>query len=243
MNPDLAFARDALILDIDGTLIEIAPTPENVVVPPELKHTLAALGPLLGGALAFCSGRTLAAVDRLFAPLALAAIGDHGAQIRPAPGAPVEAMSAPIPEDVKRDFADVEQRFPGVHIEDKTYTLAFHYRAAPQFEAPLLDLVSGRLRHLPGGLVVLRGKAIVEIKSGGFDKGTGLRALMAHAPFRGRRPVFLGDDRTDEDVMAVLKDFRGIGYSVGTLLEGASGEFRAPADVRAWLAGMTPVEA
>ncbi|HEY2068832.1 MAG TPA: trehalose-phosphatase [Rhizomicrobium sp.] len=243
MLPELDFAHDALLLDIDGTLIEIAPTPEAVVVPDSLKRSLTALQPLFGGALAFCSGRVLEAVDHLFTPLKLAAIGAHGAEIRYSPDAPFVAVAPPISDAVKQAFTDVEARMPGVRVEDKTYTLAFHYRLAPQYESEVLATIAARLPKLDPGLVTLRGKAIVEIKSGSFNKGTGLRALMARPPFMGRRPVFLGDDRTDEDVLAVLAEYKGLGISVGTLLKGASAEIPSPAAVRDWLSAMASEEA
>jgi trehalose 6-phosphate phosphatase len=234
---DFDTARDALLLDIDGTLIDIAPTPEDVVVPDSLRKSLAALSPLIGGALAFCSGRTLVAVDALFAPLKLAAIGTHGAEIRRAPDAPVQDVATPIPDAVKQAFADVPTLLPGIRVEDKTYTLAFHYRLAMQHEADLFALLGARLPAFASAeLVELRGKAIVELKANTFNKGTGVRALMQLPPFQGRRPVYLGDDRTDEDVLAVLADYNGLGISVGTLLKGATREFAAPADVRAWIA-------
>jgi trehalose 6-phosphate phosphatase len=236
MKIDIDLASDAIALDIDGTLIDIAPTPEDVVVPDSLRASLKTLSPLLGGALAFCSGRTLAAVDALFAPLKLAAVGCHGAEVRHGPDAPVVATAPPIPEAVKRAFADVPQRLPGVRVEDKTYTLAFHYRIVPEQEQGLLDILKSRLPGVDSELVELHGKGIVELKGRGFNKGTGLAALMARAPFAGRRPVYLGDDRTDEDVFAVLGRYNGLGISVGSLLKGASAQFAAPADVRAWLA-------
>jgi trehalose 6-phosphate phosphatase len=234
--PAIDFAHDALLLDIDGTLLDIAMTPEAVVIPDSLRAALNTLGPKLGGALAFCSGRTLAAVDALFAPLKLAAIGSHGAELRAAPDAPIQPEAEPLSDDIKRRFADIAALEPGVRVEDKNYTLAFHYREAPQREADLLRVLTERLAALPPGYEFLRGKAIVELKRVGFNKGSGVRALMTHAPFTGRRPVFAGDDRTDEDVMAVLADFDGIGISVGRELDGAQYETGSPTDMRAWLA-------
>ncbi len=235
-NTKLDLAHDALLLDIDGTLIDIAPTPEEVVVPENLRQSLAALSPMLGGALAFCSGRTLVAVDALFAPLKLAAIGTHGAEIRMTPGGPVKDVAPPIPDAVKQAFADVPALLPGIRVEDKTYTLAFHYRLAPQHEAALFALLGARLPGLDAQLVELRGKAIVELKSRDFNKGTGVRALMQEAPFKGRRPVYLGDDKTDEDVFAVLGAYNGLGISVGALLNDATVEFASPEVVRDWIA-------
>jgi trehalose 6-phosphate phosphatase len=244
MSPiELDFARDALFTDIDGTLIDIAPTPEQVVFPESLRTALGELSPRLGGALAFCTGRTLAAADKLFAPLNLAALGCHGAEIRNAPDAPIVDVVPPLPDSVRETFADVATLLPGIRIEDKHFTLAFHYRLAPQHEAALFAILAQRMPGLGVELVELRGKAIVELKSPDFNKGTGLRELMRRAPFAGRRPIYLGDDRTDEDVFAVLKDFGGVGISVGAVLKGASREMAAPQDVRDWISQLATGEA
>ncbi|HEY1630043.1 MAG TPA: trehalose-phosphatase [Rhizomicrobium sp.] len=240
---DLDFARDALFSDIDGTLIDIAPTPEQVVVPRSLLQSLEALSPRLGGALAFCTGRTLAAADRLLAPLKLAAVGSHGAEIRTAPDAPVTDVAPPLPDKVRETFADVAAKLPGVRVEDKHFTLAFHYRLAMQHEAALFAILAQRMPGLGLQLVELRGKAIVELKSPAFNKGTGLRALMDRAPFKGRRPIYMGDDTTDEDVFMVLKDYGGLGISVGAPMKGAAKEFASPSAVRDWIARLATGEA
>jgi trehalose 6-phosphate phosphatase len=85
---------------------------------------------------------------------------------------------------------------------------------------------------------VLNGKFVVEIKHEGFSKATAVRALMEQAPFKGRRPIFLGDDVTDETVFAIMGDIDGIAYSVGRKAQGVAGHFDSPHDVRQWLAQM-----
>ena len=120
---------------------------------------------------------------------------------------------------------------------------AIHYRNVPAFETTVIAGCANPVERLGADLRVMCGKQVVEVKRHGFDKGTGLRRIMAQPPFAGRRPIFLGDDVTDEDGFAVLPEFDGIGISVGRLLPGAAGVVGTPADVRAWLAGLaTPLE-
>ena len=233
--PDIDFARDALFLDIDGTIIDIAPTPESVVVPESLKLNLVHVREKLSGALALLSGRTLGAIDQLFAPLKFAAAGAHGAEVRPGPDSDVEHCAAPLNAVEKAAFADIAKLDPRLRLEDKIYTLAIHYRSAMELENQVIGMVNERVQKLQENLRVMCGKAVVEVKRRGFNKGTGLRRLMQHAPFAGRRPVFFGDDVTDEDALAVLPDFGGIGRSVGRLLPGAGGMVATPNDVREWL--------
>jgi len=230
------FGRDALFLDIDGTIVDIAPTPEAVVVPEALKLSLSRLREKLSGALALISGRTLAAIDELFAPLKFAAAGAHGAEIRPAPTGPVERPAIPLTAAEKAAFAPIAKLDPRLRLEDKLYTLAIHYRSAPELEQTVLQRIDETVDRLPDNLRVLHGKAVVEVKRRGFDKGTGLRRLMEWPPFSGRRPLFFGDDITDEDAFAVLPEFGGMGVSVGRLLPGAITTMASPSSVRTWLA-------
>ncbi len=236
--PQLDAQRDALVLDIDGTIIDIAPTPESVIVPESLKLSLSRLCETLGGALALSSGRTIAAIDELFAPLKFVAAGCHGAELRLDPHTPLQHCAAPLSSAEKAVFAEIGKLDPRIRTEDKVYTFAIHYRSAPELEDTLFAMVNTRVHELESNLEVMSGKAVIEIKEPGFNKGTGLRRIMEIAPFAGRRPVFLGDDVTDEDAFAVLPEFSGLGISVGRLLPGASCTVRSPADVRDWLARM-----
>lgn len=236
--PQLDAQRDALVLDIDGTIIDIAPTPESVIVPESLKLSLSRVSERLGGALALSSGRTIAAIDELFAPLKFVAAGCHGAELRLDPHGEVRRYAAPLTSAEKAAFADVAKLDPRIRTEDKVYTFAIHYRRVPELENTLFAMVETRVHEMDGNLEVMSGKAVIEIKEPGFNKGTGLHHIMDAAPFGGRRPVFLGDDVTDEDAFAVLPEFSGLGISVGRLLPGASGMVQSPADVRNWLAHM-----
>jgi trehalose 6-phosphate phosphatase len=237
--PALDFAADALLLDIDGTIIDIAPTPEAVFVPESLRLHLSHLRELLGGALALISGRTLAAIDELFLPLNFVAAGCHGAELRLKPDGSVSRPAPLLTTAERAQIAEIAKLDPRIRLEDKHYTMAIHYRLAPELENTLFGAVNGMLEKLPANLEVICGKDVIEIKLPGFDKGTGLKAIMREPPFAGRRPIFLGDDTTDEDAFAALPDFGGLGISVGRLLPGARGCVLSPRDVRHWLARTT----
>jgi trehalose 6-phosphate phosphatase len=238
--PDLH--QVALLLDIDGTIVDIALTPTAVRVAPALKGTLARLVGLTGGALALVSGRALADIDRLFAPLRLAAIGGHGAEFRPAHGDEAEARDPlGLEPELRRRLRALAG--DGVVAEDKGFSVALHYRLAPEREPQVRDAV-GRICAEPwdAPIEILPGKAVIEIKHAGFSKATGVRELMMHAPFVGRRPVFIGDDTTDETVFAILPELDGIGFSVGRQVAGLAGCFDTPAQVRAWLERLAPAD-
>ncbi len=227
-----------LLLDIDGTLLDLAPTPREVWVPPDLATTMQGLIQRLGGALALVSGRSLNDIDLIFAPMQFPAVGGHGAEMRLS-SEPSEASSSaapPLDKELKRRFAAIAKLAPGILLEDKGYSLALHYRLAPQMEKTIYEEVSKIRSELPGAPIeVLPGKAVCEIKQAGFTKATGVRELMKHAPFQGRRPVFIGDDVTDETVFAIMPEFRGLSFSVGRRAQGVAGHFDAPRDVRLWL--------
>jgi trehalose 6-phosphate phosphatase len=234
----------AILLDVDGTLLDIAATPREVFVPESLRETLQRLLDRTGGALALVSGRPLADLDLIFAPLKLPAVGGHGAEIRRSPTSNVDrGHAAPLAEDVKRRFAEIAALGPGILIEDKGFGIALHYRLAPEKEDVIraaVAMICDEETHL--GLEVLPGKAVLEIKGRGFTKGTALQQLMQYPPFKGRRPVFIGDDRTDEHAFAVLPEFDGVGLSVGRPAPGAAEYFDTPNDVRLWLEQISRVE-
>ncbi|MBL8669766.1 MAG: trehalose-phosphatase [Alphaproteobacteria bacterium] len=236
----------ALFLDVDGTLLDIAPRPDAAEVPDGLRESLAAAAAALGGALALVSGRAVADIDRLFAPLRLPASGQHGAELRAA------AVSAPaagvmlLPESALDAVGSAVAGMPGVHVEIKTYAAAVHYRAAPEAgEALRRSLVPVAAAT---GLALLPGRLVWELRPFGVSKGTAVGAFMAQAPFRGRRPVFIGDDIADEDGFAAARAQGGLGLRVA----GYAGEdwpqpatppsFTGPAAVRAWLADLARLQ-
>jgi len=229
-------SETAVLLDIDGTLLDLAPTPREVWVPPGLAKTLRRLHERTGGALAMVSGRSLNDIDLIFAPDQFPGVGGHGAEMR-IRGAD-EAVSAPsMDKELKLRLAAIARLSPGILLEDKGYSLALHYRLAPHAEKAIYAAVSLIRADLPNAPIeVLPGKCVCEIKHAGFTKATGVRALMTHEPFKGRRPFFIGDDVTDESVFAIMPDMNGLAFSVGRRAKGVAGHFDAPDDVRQFLA-------
>jgi trehalose 6-phosphate phosphatase len=228
----------ALLLDIDGTLLDLAPTPREVWVPPGLEKTLMRLLLRTSGALALVSGRSLNDVDLIFAPMRFPGVGGHGAEMRlSADSAPVGAHAPPMDQELKGHFAAIAKLSPGILLEDKGYSLALHYRLAPHAEQAIYNAVAAIRADYPDAPIdVLPGKSVCEIIPAGFTKATGVLELMSHAPFKGRRPVFIGDDVTDETVFAIMPELRGLAFSVGRRCEGVAGHFDEPRDVRNWLA-------
>jgi trehalose 6-phosphate phosphatase len=230
------FRKIAVLLDVDGTLLDLADTPHGVAVPQRLKHALKALELQSGGATSFVSGRSMADLDLLFAPLSLAAVAGHGAELRARAGGMSQRYEAVIPADLRRRLKQFGATQEGLIVEDKGYSLALHYRLVPQSGVSVHAAAVAICAEYPQyALDVLAGKFVVEVKPSGFNKGTGIRELMKSAPFHGRRPIFIGDDVTDEAAFAVLPEFDGIGFSVGRELPGVAGFFQTPSDVRDWL--------
>jgi len=227
----------AILLDIDGTILDIAPAPQEVQVPPTLRHTLGRLQELTGGALALVSGRPLGDIDLIFAPLQLAAIGGHGAELRPNPGTEPLRKATSLSGRLKRKLATLTRLDPGVLVEDKGYSLALHYRQAPHVGPALQAAVTRICARVRSDTVeIMPGKAVIEVKPARVSKALAVRELMKYPPFVGRRPIFIGDDVTDEPVFGVVADFGGRGFSVDRIIPGVDGHFKRPDDVRTWLA-------
>jgi len=235
---DLLQHKIGLFLDVDGTLLDLAPTPDEVEVPTGLLKTLAAAESRLGGALALVSGRPISQLDRLFAPLELAASGSHGAEIRPSAGGPGGWLPpVRLPERAWHELLRLLERFPGAFAENKGVGFAVHYHEASEALAAALDsLIEG----LDGFELELRaGYRVFEIKPRRFDKGTAIKRFMTQPPFAGKRPVFIADDPMDRPGFAAVLALGGLAFSVGAALPGLSGWFPQPAAVRAWLAEIT----
>jgi trehalose 6-phosphate phosphatase len=240
-------ARCALFLDIDGTLLEFAATPERVRIDRELVRLLPALERTLGGAIALITGRAIADVDRLFPRLRMPVAGQHGCERRAADGtrhrhAPTSAGV----EVLRARMSALAARHPGLRLEDKGATLALHYRRVPRLAGYVHRTARGMLAEaLAGGaaLQLLSGKRIVEITPDGRDKGTAILEYLDEPPFAGRRPVFIGDDRTDELGFAAVRRRRGWAVKVGGGPTHA--QYRLPdvAAVRRWLASSATIAA
>lgn len=215
--PELLAPGCALFLDFDGTLVDIAPVPEAVTVPRGLLDTLTALQRQLGGAVAVVSGRPIEQIDAYLAPLSLPVAGVHGTERRDAGGR--THLQATHALDAVRTAAQALLReFPGLRIEHKRGSLALHYRQRPDLAAVCEARMRAAVEASPG-LVLMPGKMVLEAKPGGASKGLAIEAFMAEPPFAGRRPVFIGDDVTDELGFASVQRQGGIGIKVG---EGAS---------------------
>jgi len=231
-------SETAVLLDIDGTLLELKPTPREVFVPEGLPATLNGLLEKTSGAMALVSGRSLNDIDLIFAPDQFPAVGGHGAEMRLGSSDEAVAVHAPpLDKELKRRLATIAKLSPGILLEDKGYSLALHYRLAPHAEKAIYEAVSLIRADLPNAPIeVLPGKCVCEIKHSGFTKASGVRELMAHEPFRGRRPLIIGDDVTDETVFAIMPDFNGLAFSVGRHAHGVAGHFDSPGEVRNFLA-------
>jgi trehalose 6-phosphate phosphatase len=231
-------AETAMLLDIDGTLLDLMPTPREVWVPPGLSKTLNGLIEKTSGALALVSGRSLNDIDLIFAPDQFPAVGGHGAEMRlTGDSEAVATYAPPLDKELKRRLATIAKLSPGILLEDKGYSLALHYRLAPHAEKAIYAAVSLIRADLPNAPIeVLPGKCVCEIKHSGFTKASGVRELMTHEPFKGRKPLFIGDDVTDETVFAIMPDFDGVAFSVGRRAHGVAGHFDTPGDVREFLA-------
>ncbi|HTC99101.1 MAG TPA: trehalose-phosphatase [Bradyrhizobium sp.] len=231
-------SETAVLLDIDGTLLELKPTPREVFVPEGLSATLNGLREKTSGAMALVSGRSLNDIDLIFAPDQFPVVGGHGAEMRLGSSDEAVAVHAPpLGKELKRRLATIAKLSPGILLEDKGYSLALHYRLAPHAEKAIYEAVSLIRADLPNAPIeVLPGKCVCEIKHSGFTKASGVRELMTHEPFKGRRPLFIGDDITDETVFAIMPDFDGLAFSVGRRAQGVAGHFDSPNDVRNFLA-------
>jgi trehalose 6-phosphate phosphatase len=231
------FARVAILLDVDGTIVDVAATPQSVVVPPSLLRTLSTLHARTDGALALVSGRLVENLDHLFMPLALPCVGGHGVEMRSSASAPLHRRAVELGPTLKSQVVEAAAVDPRIIVEDKGSSLAVHYRLAPE-QALLMKTKIGAIVDRAGSetIEMLCGKAVIEIKPRAFNKGTAVRELMHIPPFATRTPLFIGDDVTDESVFAIMPELGGFSYSVGRDVAGVDGIFSGPQDVRQWLA-------
>jgi trehalose 6-phosphate phosphatase len=235
----LAPADLALFLDFDGTLIDFAPLPTMVVVPPDLPTLLSNLERTLGGALAILTGRNIAELDMLLSPTRLRASGLHGAETRIAAGHP-RSPAVSLPPSVSQRVQELLREFPGTVLEDKGPSVAVHFRAVPELELELhAALERFLLRAGTPRLELLSGELVFELKMPGYDKGGALTSFMRAAPFLGRRPVFISDHPIDAAGFAAATALGGFGASVGRALPGVAGWFSSPASLRSWLRQIT----
>lgn len=230
----------AFFLDVDGTLIDIAPTPGGVVVPAALPADLRRLADRVEGALALVSGRDVATIDRLFAPETFTAAGVHGSEYR-LPGG--ERVRLPVPAalpEIKRELEAFVAGRPGLLLEDKGHALALHYRLAPERADEVAGVMERVVRLGADELALQPGKMVVEMRPRHASKAGALLRLMASPPFAGRMPVAVGDDLTDETMLMAARDMGGLAIGVGGGISRPSERERAqladPDAVRDWIA-------
>ena len=211
----------AFLLDFDGTLVDIAPAPELVRVEPGLAATLLRLRARCGDALAVVSGRPIAQLDGFLPGVPFAVAGEHGTALRHTPDGPVEPGWL-------GEAAALAKRHRGVRLEPKAAGFVLHYRANPDAGAALRQAAEAMVSGTGGRFHLQSAKMAWEVRPAGVDKGGAVRALMQRAPFAGRRPVFIGDDVTDEDGIRAAIALGGTGYRIPD-------DFDTPADLRLWL--------
>ena len=227
----------ALFLDVDGCLLDLAQAPDAVVVPTGLPATLSGLARRLDGAIALISGRALANVERLFGALHLPIAGLHGLERRSTVSTHAAPQPPPAWDVVREDAQRIVADHPGTLFEDKGAALALHWRNAPHAADQLQAFAAATLPRLPG-YRLQQGNHVVELRPNAGDKGSAIAALLEEPPFKGRVPVFAGDDITDEAGFATVNARGGLSVLVGDRQPScAHYALPDPAAVRTWLAG------
>ena len=230
----------AIFLDFDGTLVDLAPTPDGVCLEKGVAEALALLAARHQGALAIISGRPVAQIDAMLAPLVLPVAGVHGVERRGADGQ-LHVAATPDVSPVLAQAQALAALHPGLLVERKRGAVALHYRLAPELEQLCVQQMTAAVQACPG-VLLLHGKMVLEAKPAATNKGGAIAAFMTEAPFAGRRPVFAGDDTTDEAGFAFVEQAGGQGVKVGSGASAASLRLASPAALRAVLlaASSTP---
>jgi trehalose 6-phosphate phosphatase len=226
-------ARPALFLDFDGTLVDIAASPDAIEVPGDLAGRIARLDDRLDGRVALISGRSLDDVERHLGELSWCRAGSHGVDCRRPDGKPVGREARTLP-GVIGDALEAFSRAEGLVYEAKPHGGALHFRARPDAGDRARSFAADLARH--HGCEVKIGKGVVELVEPGADKGAAVRAFMGLPEFAGALPIFVGDDLTDEDGIAAATTLGGFGVVVGDRQDTAAryrlGTVR---EVHAWL--------
>lgn len=234
----LAAETTALFLDVDGTLIDIAATPETVVVPKDLVALLTELKSTMNGAVAIITGRRLADVDRLLHPLKIAASGVHGREVRTSPDGACICVPA-LDASAVLELRHLMKAFPGIIVEPKGSGVAVHYRLAPARAREIEDFAKNFIARKNINLVIEHGRKVLEILPPGRTKGTALNTLITVKPFAGRVPVMIGDDIGDIAAFDAAENLGGHSLRVaGEHFTEASAHFSGPTAVRRWLRSM-----
>lgn len=226
----------ALFLDIDGTLVEIEPTPDGVVAPVELIRTLEHLNHIFKGAVAIVTGRRIQDADRILAPLQLVSAGVHGAQMRHLAGGVIRS-APPVAPELLREIMALGAAHTGIVVEDKGTGIAVHYRQAPGVRLSIEKKLMGIVNMSGQAVMLCQGRMVYDIVPMQCSKRTAIEVLTRLPAFEGRRPLVIGDDAPDEAAFAAAKTQGGAGLKVaGEHFPAASADFTGPRQVRAWLA-------
>ncbi|MEN3793756.1 trehalose-phosphatase [Fulvimarina sp. MAC3] len=229
----------AIFLDFDGTLAELVDDPDAVALPEGTLEPLMALQQASDGALAIVSGRKVSDLDRFLSPMTFAAAGVHGLERRIEPGGETSRLMTEDELDpVRRALASLVEENPRLHLEDKGLALVLHYRTAPDLKEAARAAMKRAVENRDD-LLVMDGDNIVEVHPAGMDKGRALAAMMETAPFRGRIPVYAGDDTTDEYALEEVKRRGGLSVKVGSRESAADYRLADVAAVHRWIAAAT----
>jgi len=230
-----------LFLDVDGTLLELADSPGGVAVDPHLLPLLEQLRNVAGGALALVSGRTIRNLDELLGSSRLPAAGLHGCERRDATGAMhVAPIALEQLADVRAGLQRLAARHSGLLLEDKGAGLALHFLKARELEHELRAEVALLAAPLVPKFALLDGHAVIEVKPAAHTKDSAVSAFMEEQPFRGRQPIFIGDDQTDYGGFAAVRRFGGMAIAVGPRVQ-SEWWLPGPAAVRQWLGELAAV--
>jgi len=235
--PDVDDRHWAWFLDVDGTLLEITRHPDMVTADRALVTLLKRLNRACGGAVALISGRSIEQLETIFNPLTLAAGASHGLELR-MPDGSVRRLGRPLPEDAAARIAEFAASHEGLLLERKPLSVSVHYRERPELEPLVLETLQRIHEGMDNDFRLLRGKMVVEITPAAANKGSAIRTFMEMPPFAGRRPVFVGDDLTDEDGFLAVNEMGGISVRIGDSRETAARwHFSSTAELRKWLHG------
>jgi trehalose 6-phosphate phosphatase len=227
----------ALFMDVDGTLLELRLTPQEVRAPRAVLRLIEHVSDRLDGALALISGRTIPDLDRIFHPLRIPSAGIHGAQLRGTDGrTSMLLIDRALLDAARLKMERFAQAHPGAYVEDKGAALALHTRGAPDAMLDALDLVASLADATAGSYCVVAGKCVAELRPADAHKGLAIEAFMAEPPFAGRTPIMVGDDLTDEDAFRVVLAMGGIAIAVGARASDAACRIANPRECRRWLA-------
>lgn len=239
--PDqLPLTEYAFFLDFDGTLVEHVTIPDKVVVGANVIPILKKLQQQTNHAVALVSGRSIQELDQFLSPLQFAASGSHGAEIRHFNGEILSVAKAPKSLiDAQNQLEKFIASNPGLILETKPFGIAIHFRQAPHLSEQVRIMAEKICALTPAELAIQAGKMIYELKLNGVDKGRAINTLLTQAPFVERKPVFIGDDLTDEDGFKTVNQLDGLSIKVGEGETHAQARFANVRQCLAWLSGLT----